>query len=112
MNQITSYNPNVTYLDASLEPMTSNNSTLSISPDDRGITTIPIVLLQSMWQKADKLFANPKAITIAPGNNEKFRRSSPILLKFLIWFITKEVVGLYGTVTVYNGRALLYAITH
>ena len=73
INHITSCNTDVTYLDASMEPMTSNSSSLSISADDSGITTIPIVLLQSMWKKADKLFADPKAITIAPGNNEKSR---------------------------------------
>ena len=82
INQITSCNPNVIYLDASLEPMTSNNSTLSISPDDSGITTIPIVLSQSVWQKDDKLFADTKAITIAPGNSEKSR---------MVLFCTSEI---------------------
>ena len=112
VNQITSSNPNVTYLDASLEPMTSNNSTFSISPDDSGITTIPIVLSQWVLQKDDKLFADSKAITIAPGNMRNLDWSFSVLLKFLIWFSTKVVVGLYRTATVYNGRALLYAITN
>lgn len=44
---------------------------LSISADDSGIATLPIVLLQSIWKKASDLIANPKAITPAPGDNEK-----------------------------------------
>ena len=44
---------------------------LSISADDAGITTIPLVTLNAMWTKAVELLSTSNAITAAPGNQEK-----------------------------------------
>ena len=52
------------------QPSTSYAS-ISISSDDSGITTIPIVVLQDMWRKAGRLISDGTAVTPAPGSNPK-----------------------------------------
>ena len=44
---------------------------LSISAEDSGISTIPLVTLEGMWTKAKELLSHKNAITPAPGNNKK-----------------------------------------
>ena len=44
---------------------------LSISAEDSGITTIPIVTLNAMWGKAIELVTTDNAITPAPGSQKK-----------------------------------------
>ena len=46
---------------------------LPISPEDSGITTLPIVTLQGMWKKANDLLSTDNAITKAPGTDPKAR---------------------------------------
>lgn len=57
------------------EPMTNDIVTLrtdlSIPADDSGITTIPSVTLNGIWDKAVELLSTSNAITSAPGNQKK-----------------------------------------
>ena len=57
------------------EPMTDNvvtlHTDLSISADDSGITTIPLVTLNAIWAKAIELLSTSNAITPAPGSQKK-----------------------------------------
>lgn len=46
---------------------------LSISAEESEITTLPLVSLQSIWQKAQKLLNGENVITIAPGSDTKGR---------------------------------------
>ena len=46
---------------------------LHISAEDSGISTIPLVTLEGMWGKADKLLSAENAITPAPGDHKKAR---------------------------------------
>ena len=61
------------------EPVHSSNTsdcaehTLSVSAEDSGITTIPLVTLNSMWVKASELLSQENAITLAPGSDPKAR---------------------------------------
>ena len=40
---------------------------LSVSAEDSGIVSIPLVTLNAMWHKASELLSDPEAITPAPG---------------------------------------------
>ena len=57
------------------EPMSNDTVTLrtdlSISADDSGITTIPLVTLDAIWSKAIELLSTSNAITSAPGTQKK-----------------------------------------
>ena len=46
---------------------------LSISAEDSGISTIPLVTLSAMWDKASELLSQENGITPAPGNDTKAR---------------------------------------
>ena len=46
---------------------------LSISPEDSGITTLPLITLHNMWNKANELVSSDNAITKPPGNDMKAR---------------------------------------
>lgn len=46
---------------------------LSISAEDSGIISIPLVTLTAMWNKASELLSTKNAITPAPGNDTKAR---------------------------------------
>ena len=46
---------------------------LSISAEDSGISTIPLVTLSAMWDKASELLSQENGITPAPGNDTKSR---------------------------------------
>ena len=49
------------------------HTVLSIEADDSGIHTIPIVTLQGMWNKANRLLAMENGVTSAPGVDKKAR---------------------------------------
>ena len=42
---------------------------MSVSAEDLGIASIPLVTLNAMWDKASELLSDQKAITPAPGND-------------------------------------------
>lgn len=44
---------------------------LSITAEDSGITTIPLVTLDGMWSNAEQILNSDNAITHAPGSNKK-----------------------------------------
>ena len=46
---------------------------LSINAEDSGILTIPLITLQSMWDKAERLLSSKTEITPAPGSDPKAR---------------------------------------
>ena len=46
---------------------------LSINAEDLGILTIPLITLQSMWDKAEQLLSSKTEITPAPGSDPKAR---------------------------------------
>ena len=50
---------------------------LSISVEECGISTLPHITLQMIWQKAEKLLNSEKAITSAPGSDAKARMVLP-----------------------------------
>jgi hypothetical protein len=52
---------------------TDEKKELSISPEDSGISTIPLITLQGMWSKANLLLSKKNAITDAPGEDRKAR---------------------------------------
>ena len=45
----------------------------TISTEERGISTLPYITLQMIWQKAEKLLNSENAITSAPGSDAKAR---------------------------------------
>ena len=51
----------------------SSSKSLSVSPEDSGILTIPLVTLQGMWEKAERLLCSKSEITPAPGSDPKAR---------------------------------------
>ena len=59
------------YQSANYSQPSTSYASISISSDDSGITTIPIVVLQDMWRKAGRLIADGTAVTPAPGSNPK-----------------------------------------
>ena len=59
------------YQSANYSQPSTSYASISISSDDSGITTIPIVVLQDMWRKAGRLIADCTAVTPAPGSNPK-----------------------------------------
>ena len=60
---------------------TSNTSslTLSISPEDSGIHTIPISILQAIWSKAAALINDDNSLTLIPGTDTQARASNHII---------------------------------
>ena len=54
-------------------PPQKQQKVLSVSAEESEITTLPLVTLQIMWQKAEKLLNGENAITIAPGSDTKGR---------------------------------------
>ena len=46
---------------------------LSVSAEDSGILTIPLITLQSMWDKAERLLSSKTEIIPAPGSDPKAR---------------------------------------
>ena len=46
---------------------------LSVSAEESGINFLPLITLQMMWQKAEKLLNSENAITNAPGSDTKAR---------------------------------------
>lgn len=46
---------------------------LSISAEDSGICTVPLVTLSAMWDKASELLSQENGIILAPGDNTKAR---------------------------------------
>ena len=51
----------------------SSEPVLSVSADDSGITSIPLVTLTLMWNKAFELLSTSNGITPAPGDDPKAR---------------------------------------
>ena len=49
---------------------------LSVGPEDSGIETLPLITLQSMWEKASKLLTMDSGITAAPSEDRKARMAS------------------------------------
>ena len=102
-------------LDKSFNPVHKSSSTpstassitasLSVSSDDSGIVTVPMVILQSIWKKAGDLIANPNAITLAPGDNEK----SQMVLSYSSNM--PHLVQHKVTVPVYSGKVQQYVLT-
>ena len=52
---------------------TSSKRALSVSAEDSGIATIPLVTLNSIWAKASELLSLENGITPAPGSDTKAR---------------------------------------
>ena len=57
----------------SIATPSSSGTILSVSAEDSGITSIPLVTLTSMWNKASELISTPNGITPAPGDDLKAR---------------------------------------
>ena len=55
-----------------ISPVT-NSAALSISAEDSGISSIPLVTLNAMWKKAAELLSHDNGITPAPGDDSKAR---------------------------------------
>ena len=47
--------------------------TLSVSVEESGISTLSLVTLRMMWNKAEKLLNTTTAVTIAPGSDPNAR---------------------------------------
>ena len=67
--------PSSSSMSCTQEPMSNDTVTLhtdlSISTDDSGITTIPLVTLDAICSKAIELLSTSNAITCAPGTQKK-----------------------------------------
>ena len=55
---------------------TSSSCCLSVGAEDSGIETLPLITLQSMWEKASKLLTMDNGITAAPSEDRKARMAS------------------------------------
>ena len=53
--------------------MPTSEAVLSVSAEDSGIVSIPLVTLTSMWNKASQLLSTTNGITPAPGVDSKAR---------------------------------------
>ena len=54
----------------SVEPLNTTGPTLSIPPEESGITTISAVILEMTWKKAEKMLATTSSICEAPGMDD------------------------------------------
>lgn len=57
-------------------PMEMACTSMSISAEDSGIQTLPLVTLHGMWDKASKLLSMSNGITAAPGEDKRARMVS------------------------------------
>ena len=55
------------------QPQQQQERVLSVSAEESGINILPLVTLQMIWQKAEKLLNSENAITNAPGSDTKAR---------------------------------------
>ncbi len=53
------------------ESGSARDRVLSVTAENSGITTIPLVTLNGMWSKAEKMLQTDNAITPDPGGNKK-----------------------------------------
>ena len=51
----------------------SSGNVLCVTAAECGITTIPLITLEGIWNKANSLLSAENAITVAPGNDQKAR---------------------------------------
>ena len=58
---------------SSISIIPSSQAVLSVTAEDSGITSIPLVTLMSMWNKAADLLSASNGITPAPGDDSKAR---------------------------------------